>query len=140
MVPRRRPSHARWPFWVLLAAWICAHSPQLALYTVVTWIAEARTFSHQHELTRSVAHLLKKETASSRVAYLVRQAKADGPVRPGPAIPADAVLRKIELAIQLSDGPAPLAEEPRRFFVTGIRIPERLRPAPPQEPPRGAAA
>jgi hypothetical protein len=139
MAARHLQSTARWPFWVLLAAWICANSPQVAVYAVVTWVAEARTFSHQHELTRAVAHILKKEAAPSRVAFLVRQASADRPVRPWPSIPNDAVLRKVELALQLCDGPVWQAEGVQRFVLARVVVPESLRSAPPLGPPRAGA-
>ena len=139
MVARRLQSPARWPFWVLLAAWTCANTPQIAVYAVVTWIVEARSFSHQYELTRSVAHILKKESSPSRVGYLLRKAANDRPSQPLPPIPDDAVLRKVQLAIQLSDGLSERVSVPRRFAMGETSIQERVRPEPLHGPPRAGA-
>ena len=46
-----QPRPARWPFWLLVVAWGCANGPQAAVYTTVAWLVEARSFSHQYDLT-----------------------------------------------------------------------------------------
>jgi hypothetical protein len=61
----------RWPFWLLIAAWVCANSPQAATYAVLDWVASARHFSHQQQLAREVAHLLAGEKAPPRSRALV---------------------------------------------------------------------
>lgn len=141
MFRRRSPLSPRWPFWALLAAWVCANTPQAAVYAVVTWLAEARSFSHQYELTRSVAHLLKGEKSASRVA-VVLQRGSDGAPERAPAsvpVPPESVLRKIPLCLET-------AADCRRPFVRGWRVssgaagvPDWIRPVPLLGPPRRAA-
>ena len=66
----RRAEHTtsrRWPFWLLIAAWVSANSPQAATYAVLAWLADARSFSHQHRLTLDVAHLLAGEKVPKRM-------------------------------------------------------------------------
>lgn len=101
MRPRIRASQApRWPFWLLIAAWFCANSPQAAVSAALTWLAEARTFSHQRELSREVAHLLGGEKAQGRVAAALAEAAQNESAKRMPAIPAAAVLKKIDLAAE----------------------------------------
>ncbi|WP_414662788.1 hypothetical protein [Horticoccus sp. 23ND18S-11] len=128
----RSPS-PRWPFWLLLVAWGCANSPQVALYTVLTWAAEARTFSHQQRLTADVAHVL----AGERAPGILAQAQAELPVRPPqPAIPAEAVLKKFPLSVERVAEllpPVLRAGWPRApVFVFA----DTLRAPPPHGPPR----
>ena len=63
MAPAVRNPSPRWPFWLLIAAWVCANSPQAATYAVLSWMAEAGSFSHQKQLSREVAFLLAGEKA-----------------------------------------------------------------------------
>ena len=126
------PSSARWPFWLLLGAWLCANSPQAATYAFLSWAAEARSFSHQQRLTTDVAFVLAGENRPAESAVA-----ATAPSAPfAPAIPADAVLKKLDLAVEgtihvltfplRAPEPAPL-----RLELAGVG-----RSAPPHEPPR----
>lgn len=128
----RSPS-PRWPFWLLLVAWGCANSPQVALYTVLTWAAEARTFPHQQRLTAEVAHVL----AGERAPGILVQTRSELPARPPqPAIPAEAVLKKFPLSVELVAEllpPVLRADWPLDpVFVCA----DTLRAPPPHGPPR----
>jgi hypothetical protein len=94
----------QWPWWLLLAAWVCANSPQAAVYATLTWLAEARTFSHQQELTRQVAHVLGGARAEGRVAQALARmqatAKTPAPQKAAAPVPPAAVLKKIDLAAE----------------------------------------
>lgn len=139
MVARTQTRSApQWPFWLLLAAWVCANSPQAATYALFAWIAEARSFSHQQRLSSDVVALLGGEAAAPAEASRAAAA-APSPVEPLPAVPPDAVLKKFPLACE------PVAE----FLPPVLRadrpaddprgIPGTLRAPPPHGPPRVAA-
>lgn len=142
MSVRRSTAAARWPFRALLAAWVCANCPQAAVYAVVTWLAEARTFSHQYELTRSVAHLLKGEHSASRVAVVLQRALAEAPDRAPvlPPVPPEAVLRKIPLCVETIATDGRLVAGGVRLAPEGVGVPDWVRPVPLLEPPRAAAS
>ncbi|HVS51641.1 MAG TPA: hypothetical protein VHD62_04740 [Opitutaceae bacterium] len=131
--PPRRPPPARWPFWLLLAAWFCANSPQPAVYAAMGWLMEARHFSHQRALTLEVARLL-----SAAPAETPRVARAETKPAVPPALPADAVLKKRELAcvpLSRSDGPR---ESTVNFAVASWRCPAPRGCEPAHEPPRAS--
>lgn len=130
--PHRKSSPARWPFWLLIAAWICANTPQSALFATMSWLAESRHFTHQQRLSAQVAHLLGGERMPERVDVVTGE-----PYRqPPPALPADTALKKIVLALE-SDGadlkPAELVGGRKRIAA---KLPDMRREPPPDEPPR----
>ncbi len=128
----RNRTNARWPFWLLLAAWVCANSPQVAVYTAIAWIGEARHFTHQQRLTAEVAHVLTGVKTPSVLAA-IRQV----PLRPlAPVVPAEATLKKIELAIARTvDLLGPVL--PEKIGQGKERaMPDARTEAPPHEPPR----
>ena len=142
MRPTRNRRFARWPFWLLLAGWLCANSPQVAVYTVLTWLAEAREFTHQRDLTRDVAFLLSGEKRESRVGeVLARTAAAQQDHArnfPSAPVPAAAVLKKLDLA---SEAGALLAPPLSRTGAGWLEFDEsgsRRRTPPAHEPPRPA--
>ena len=128
----RNRSTARWPVWLLIAAWGCANSPQAATYAVLTWFGEARHFTHQQRLTAELAHMLTGETAPGLLAAL-----KDAPTRPfAPTVPTDATLKKIELAVErTAEVLSPAVREGMRV-ARAMALPETGRAAPPHEPPR----
>jgi len=137
----RRPTTHRWPFWLLIAAWFCANSPQTATYALLAWLGEARTFSHQQQLSRDVAHLLGGETAPSRVAAVMARAKADegALVKLPSSVPASAVLKKIDLSVESVPGfNEPPATAIKRSGLT-VGWSDCLRAPPPHGPPRARA-
>ncbi len=131
-----RTTSARWPFWLLIAAWVCANSPQIAMYTVLAWIADARTFSHQHQLTTEVAHVLAGEKTGSRLVMMAAAAAPDDHDRAQPAIPESAVLKKIDLASEKQREVTRPSEVAQRRPRTGGWRGDALRAPPPHGPPR----
>ena len=138
---KRVPNSApRWPFWLLIAAWVCANSPQAASYAVLTWIAEAQQFSHQQQLTRDVAHLLVGEKASVRPATVVAVATEEDGKSSRPMVPATAVLKKIDLSTEKRmDGIRP-SERIVALVLASERWGDALRAPPPHGPPRVVVA
>lgn len=130
----RLPNQAsrRWPFWLLLAAWFCANAPQGAVPVFMTWLGEARSFSHQKRLTVQVAHILVGEQAHGLLA------KAENvPVKPPtPAVPAEAAWKMIHLTVELTTEMLPPLLRGFSPKWKEIIVIARLRPAPPHQPPR----
>jgi hypothetical protein len=141
MKPRRPSRSPQWPFWLLIAAWVCVNSPQVAVYATLSWLAEARSFTHQQRLVADVAHLLGGgEAAPSRIAQTLARAKAHEPARPLPPVPAEAVLKKMPLAFERTAEflpPALRAGFPR---AAAQACPENFRAPPPHGPPRVAVS
>src|ERR1022692_529976 len=54
----RKKGPAGWSFWLLLAAWLCANSPQSVAYSLITWAMRSQHFTHQERLKADVARLL----------------------------------------------------------------------------------
>lgn len=96
--PRSAP---RWPFWLLVFAWICANSPQNACFEVISWAQGATSFSHQERLVSGVTELLDDYPAE-----VTALAAAPVPEPATPAIPAGATIKKIELATTDRSDPA----------------------------------
>lgn len=128
----RHRRSSRWPFWLLLAAWFCANSPQAATYEVIVWLGEARHFSHQQRLTLEVATALGGEQA--RAAFFTATDSSEKPL--APPIPAEATLKKIELAVHDTSELLPPALRALARTERAILLPDSVRAAPPSEPPR----
>lgn len=132
-LPARSSTPARWPFWVLLAAWVCANSPQVAVYTALTWLGEARHFTHQQRLTMEVAHVL----GGAKLPGLLASMKC-APDRPfAPVVPVEATLKKIELAVERTSEAMPPEVRVQVSLARSSVCPPARREAPPHEPPRG---
>jgi len=130
---------ARWPFWLLLVAWVCAHSPQTVMPTVLTWLAEARSFSHQRDLSRSAAFVLAGEKEPSRVAVAldhVRASHPDAPPQLPLSVPPTAVLKKIDFATEGLIDVRPPAEQGALAWKVELGCSSRQRARPPHGPPR----
>jgi hypothetical protein len=131
----RCASPVRWPIWLLFAAWFCANSPQSVTYELLVWTRDAQHFSHQERLKSEVAAMLSgRGGAASRS---VKQASD----RPSPPpIPAEGVLKKIDLFAPLAIvSSAPVRQE-LQFPAQFVRAPDRARSEPLLPPPREAAA
>ena len=128
----RRPS--QWPFWLLIAAWVCANTPAIAVCALLTWLGEARHFSHQQRLMTDVAYVL---TGNQPPGLGVMAAVKDLPLpKPLPATTAGAELKKIVLMVERSvEMQTPYALE-KDFVIQAITWHEARRAAPPHEPPR----
>lgn len=139
------PATRQWPFWLLLAAWVCANSPQVAVFTALTWLAEARSFSHQGDLTRQVAQLLGGEATTSRVGEALARlempateqgdAAAKAPLR----APTVVVLKKVDLAAEWDARVMPPGAGVVFRWDSENRFGDARRVAPPHGPPRSAA-
>ena len=141
VVSRQRTSPSpQWPFWLLLGAWLCANSPQVVVFSALTWMAEARSFSHQQRLTVDVARLLAGEKASRPIADAVARAQEQLPAKPTPPIPADTVLKKIVLSLERTIEVLPAALRGDSYHDQERSCPEARRSPPPHGPPRFIAA
>lgn len=137
MRSRPRTTPPRWPFWVLLAAWVCANSPQAATYAFLSWMAEARSFTHQQRLTAEVASLLGGGAAERETE--MAKTETEAPNRPPTAVPAEAVLKKIQLSLELvAEVLPPALRADRRMIALSMPL-KALRAPPPHEPPREIA-
>lgn len=130
---RRSPlrSSARWPFWLLLAAWFCANSPQAATYEIVVWLGNARTFSHQQRLTSEVAFILGGQPAA---ATMMKAHPAERSQHLPPAM--EIALKKIDLLMFTSSETASPLIDLTFFRASSSRVPWACRSEPPSEPPR----
>lgn len=130
----RQHAHARWPFWLLIVAWVCANSPQVATYALLTWIGEARSFTHQQRLTAEVAHVLTGTKLPERISLARHSEGAERPF--APLVPVEATLKKIQLAMEETTDVLPPEVRVQRWVA---RLEARLdawSDAPPHEPPR----
>jgi hypothetical protein len=128
----------RWPFWLLIAAWVCANSPQVATYALLTWMAEARSFTHQQYLTRDVAHLLAGEKTPSRTVALKQVSQEhESPGVPS-SVPSAAVLKKVDLSSEKSSVVVFSAAILGTFERLSDWRCDALRDPPPHGPPRAA--
>jgi hypothetical protein len=91
-----RTSLRRWPFWLLIAAWVCANTPQVAAWHVIVWVKNAQHFSHQAQLRGEVASLLSGKPASESVS-LATATNSETP--PAPLTAADFSVKKIVLSL-----------------------------------------
>ena len=94
----------QWPFWLLVAGWVCANSPQVAVYAVLAWVSEAKTFAHQRDLAREVAHLLVGEKTEGRVAQALGRTQTNVDDRrtgkTAGTVPTATVVKKLDLATE----------------------------------------
>jgi hypothetical protein len=137
MSRRSHPPSRRWPFWLLLAAWVCANSPQAATYALLSWITEARSFTHQQRLTSDVAFLLGGEVPRENA---VAKNEVPGPVKPPVPVPPDAVLKKLELSCERLAEVLPPALRAICPNEAVRACPDSFRAPPPHGPPRVNAA
>ena len=128
----RQRYSAQWPFWLLLAAWVCANSPQAAIYGVLGWLAEARNFSHQHRLMADVAGLLGGEKSPESTVV----ASAETHQNSLPVVPADSVLKRLDLAVQATGEFPSVMSRSQPRFATLRSMPDSRRAPPLLGPPR----
>lgn len=128
----RNRSDAKWPFWLLIAAWICANSPQIAVCALLAWMGEARHFSHQQRLTAEVAHVLTGARSESLLAALPH-----APAKPlEPLAAATITLKKVELGVETVVEVLPLSLIEEKQPLPAIVWPRAWWDVPPHEPPR----
>lgn len=136
----RKSSSSEWPFWLLLGAWVCANTPQIAIFTVVAWLAEGRTLTHQQRLTQDVARLLAGEKPTTPFADAVAKAKEHLPKKQPTPTPADGVMKKLELSLETTCEVLPVALQTGPQAEAGWTCPEARRKQPPHGPPREGVA
>lgn len=117
---------------MLIAAWVCANTPQIAIIGLVVWIGEARTFSHQERLSLQVARLLTGE----RDTTTVKAAQSLPAHSPLPVIPTDIFAKKLDLALEQTSEVLPRALRLHARVAEQFPLPGSFRAAPPHEPPR----
>jgi hypothetical protein len=139
MLRVRHSTTPHWPFWLLIAAWVCANSPQAATYAVLTWLAEAPSFSHQQRLSLDVAQLFTGEALPAQTAFGETPAHEDSSDFPANPVPASAVLKKIDLTAETMAALAPLADRKAGRTQCTPACHDTLRAPPPHGPPRASA-
>ena len=129
-----RKKAAKWPFWLLVAAWWCANAPQAATFELILWVKGAAHFSHQAELRRDVAAILNGTPQAARMA-------SRGSIRretPPPAVPLakTVTIKRVSLCLQEEriGSDAQMAEA--TLPLSHDQIPERRSSPPPLRPPR----
>lgn len=126
-----RRKSAGWPCWILFAAWFCANSPQSLTYNLIVWAGGMQHFSHQERLQADVACLL----TGGKVSPALAKAQPLAP-RPSLPIPAEAVLKKLDLyATVVVDAVIPRGPAPE-FPEWSHRVSNRAQPEPLLPPPR----
>lgn len=117
---------------MLIAAWVCANTPQVALFALLAWMGAARSFTHQERLSLEVACLLTGQRESSTV--------ASAPKSPDPAalpvIPTDIFAKKLDLALEPTSEIQLLALRLGARAMEPFSPPDSFRATPPHEPPR----
>jgi hypothetical protein len=84
-----------WPFWVLLAAWFCANSPQEITFNLIVWAKGAQHFSHQERLREDVSMLLTGKL-SSVAFHAAKSAPCSASV---PSLPSENLVKRLDLYI-----------------------------------------
>jgi hypothetical protein len=126
---------SRWPFWLLLAAWFCANTPQVITPHLLVWVKSSAHFSHQARLTRDVALMLTGQNHSARHLEVSPPTEPNPPL---PAIPLDALDKKFSLAaVATEDAVHPRAPHTAiRRVNTSITLPGSPVDDVPHPPPR----
>ena len=128
---------SRWPFWLLIAAWVCANTPAIAVFTLLAWLGEARHFSHQQRLVTDVAFVL---TGNEAPGLGLMVAVKNTPKRAAlPAVPTEIESKKLDLAVERTVEVRPPIARENSFLMGALVGPEALREPPPHQPPRISA-
>ncbi len=110
------------------------------MFTVLAWMAEGRSFSHQQRLTQNVAHLLAGQEPPSPIAEAVARAQEHLPAKPPLPIAADAVMKKIELSLETTCELLPTCLRASHRKDVAWICPDSRRGEPPHGPPRVSLA
>jgi hypothetical protein len=131
-LPRKSP--ARWPFWLLVAAWWCANAPQAATFEAILWLKGAAAFSHQADLHAEVAALLSG-VPRTRQPHSFRAANP----LPSPAtvpISARLAIQRVELNLEAELSRTPAQQAGEAVAIADDRVPDRRICPPRLRPPR----
>ena len=129
---RHRNKASGWPFFLLVAAWICANSPQSLVSNVVEWAKGARHFSHQQQLRAEVVYLL----AGPQMQAVLAASKAPSKAPATFPMPDEAVLKKIDLAAPRNFEVPACCSELCLFVISAECAPDSVRAEPAFLPPR----
>jgi hypothetical protein len=131
----RKKKPIRWPFWLLVAAWCCANSPPRTAFEFFVWAGHGLHFSHQEQLKAEVAAML----GARKINPVVATSKAGPANLPAAPLPAEGVLKKIDLC--LSKRMESIGPSTRELaYPDGFcRIRPRASPEPLLTPPKAAA-
>lgn len=116
----RSSRFACYPFWVLIAAWLCANTPQVASWHVILWVKQAQHFSHSSRLHAEVYALLSGQTADHARHRVAQPVESETPSKP--AVGADFSVKKILLSLEPNSPFTPSLVVPQRCREGGARI------------------
>jgi hypothetical protein len=126
---------ANWPFWLLVAAWWCANTPQAATFEVIMWLKGAAQYSHQAELRDDVAAVLTGAPQAARAqAHLGKL----GRETPPPEVPLAKTLtiKRVSLCLQEERITSGRPDTGVAFRVEQASVPQRRTSPPRLRPPR----
>jgi hypothetical protein len=129
---RHRKKPAGWPFFLLVAAWFCANSPQSVAVNILEWAKGARHFSHQQQLRAEVASLLAGKHKVAVLAAAQAPSKTPAPV----PISDEATIKKFDLSVPRQVDGLLRSSGSCIFAVHGDRVPKSERSEPDFLPPR----
>ncbi len=133
MTARSRSLANLWPFWLLVAGWLCAQQPQLVVYDLLRSISESRHYSHQHRLSMEIAFAMAGKVPPKAIA------RATGQPHHAPLpVPTDTAPKKLELVLVPEIALLPPILRATTRLSVATRLQPWFRAAPPHEPPRAA--
>jgi hypothetical protein len=123
-------------FWLLTVAWLCANIQPGTPATLLQWLAEGRSFSHQQRLMSDVAVLLGGE----KEPVAVTESEPARPPAPRLPVVLEGMFKKLEVPLARD---APVVIPPTEEVA--LRAEDRAfasqeRPPPPHGPPRSRHA
>lgn len=138
-----RPALVRLPFWLLIAAWLCANTPEIATWHFASWVKEARHFGHQERLRDELSALLAGNASPASTPHsslAVGPAREAPPAAPPAAASPDGAVKKILLALGEREPLAvPLSDDASLWQEAAARRAAARTDEVPHPPPRTAA-
>ncbi|HEY9250761.1 MAG TPA: hypothetical protein VIO38_16590 [Rariglobus sp.] len=114
----RSSRFACYPFWVLIVAWLCANTPQVALWHAILWVKQAQHFSHSSQLRSEVYALLSGQPIDHSSRYGAQPVESETPSKP--AVAADFSVKKILLSLEATSPVTPSLLVPQRWSEGGV--------------------
>ena len=127
---------ARCPFWLLIAAWLCANTPQAASWHVLLWVKQAQHFSHQQNLRSEVAALMSGQPSNTDNSSRYVAQPASSKTSEIPMLPADFAVKKILLSMETASPATRPLVAPQRWREGGLRTVTDHVTDVPSPPPR----
>lgn len=138
-----RPALVRLPFWLLIAAWLCANTPEIATWHFASWLKEARHFGHQERLRDELSALLAGDSLAASAPSSRLAAGTDRespPAAPPAAASPDGAVKKILIDLgERETLAAPLSDDASRWPGAAARRTPARTDEVPHPPPRSAA-